>query len=347
MNERLPFSCDYLQGCHPAILEKLQESNLEACDGYGSDPYTLKAKHLILKACELKDGEVQLLSGGTQANLIVIASALQRYQAVISADTGHINCHEGGSIESSGHKILALPHRYGKITAQQVGDYMKTFTGDANNEHMAQPALVYISQPTEYGTLYSAEELKALHDVCSQYGLLLYADGARLAYALAASGNDATLPVMARYCDIFYIGGTKCGALLGEAVVFNRRNLIPHFFTTCKQMGGILAKGKVLGIQFATLFEDDLYLKIGRDAVSYADEIRLFLKTNGWQLLFDCPSNQIFVIMDDEKLKKLGEKVSYSFWEKHDDSRTVIRLATSWATTRENVNDLLSIIEEL
>ena len=347
MSERLPFSCDYLQGCHPAILNRLQETNLEACDGYGSDSYTQKAKELILKACELPDGEVQLLSGGTQANLIVIAAALQRYQAVISADTGHINYHEAGSVEGSGHKILALPHRYGKITAQQVGDYMKVFTADANNEHMAQPALVYISQPTEYGTLYSAEELRQLHEVCQQYGLLLYADGARLAYSLAAAENDATLPILAKYCDIFYIGGTKCGALLGEAVVFSRKNLLPHFFTTCKQMGGIMAKGKLLGIQFATLFEDDLYLKVGKEAVSYADEIRLFLKTNGWQLLFDCPTNQIFVIMDDEKLEKFGKKVSYSFWEKTDDSHTVIRLATSWATTRKNVDDLLQVIEEL
>lgn len=347
MNQLLPFSCDYLQGCHPAILAKLAETNMEACEGYGSDPYTVRAKQLILEACHLEDGEVQLISGGTQANLIVIAAALQRYQAVISADTGHINCHEAGSIEATGHKILALPHHQGKISAQQVDEYMKIFTADANNEHMAQPALVYISQPTEYGTLYSAGELRKLHEVCQKYGLLLYADGARLAYGLASRRNDVTLPLMAECCDIFYIGGTKCGALLGEAVVFRRKSLVPHFFTTVKQMGGILAKGKLLGIQFATLFEDDLYLKVCTSAISYADQIQDFLKANGYQLLFDSPTNQIFVIMENDRLRKLGEKVSYSFWEKYDDSHTVIRLATSWATQQADVDRLLSILKEI
>jgi threonine aldolase len=347
MTQRLPFSCDYLQGCHPAILQKLSETNLEACDGYGSDPYTLKARELILKACQLENGEVFLLSGGTQANLIVISAALQRYQAVISADTGHINCHEGGSIEAGGHKILALPHDHGKIRGDDLEKYMANFTADANNEHMAQPAMVYISQPTEYGTLYSAEELKKLHQICRKYGLLLYCDGARLAYGLAAKDNDVTLPLLAEFCDIFYIGGTKCGALLGEAVVFSRKGLISHFFTTTKQMGGILAKGKLLGIQFATLFEDDLYLKVGQSAINYADQIRTFLKDNGYQLFFDTPTNQIFIIISDEKLKKLGEKVSYSYWEKYDDQHTVIRLATSWATNAQQVEELLKVLKEI
>lgn len=347
MLSKLPFSCDYLEGCHPAILERLSNTNYQSCDGYGYDPFTLAARDKILQACQAEDGEVFLLSGGTQANLIVISGLLRSYEGVLAPSTGHINAHEGGAIENGGHKVIGLPQTLGKVKAEDVENYLLNWNNDANHDHMVKPGMLYISQPTEYGTLYSLAELQHLSYICRQYSIRLYCDGARLAYSLASRNNDVSLADLARYCDVFYIGGTKCGALCGEAVVIREKNLIPHFFTIIKQHGGILAKGRLLGIQFDELFTDDLYLRIGSSALDYAEIITECLKDNHYQLLFETPTNQIFVIMENHQLQKLGEYVSYSYWEPYDDEHTVIRLATSWATRAADVQQLCTLLEEL
>ena len=344
---KLAFASDYQEGAHPSIIRKLVETNLEHTSGYGTDQYTASAKEKIREACGCSEADVFFLVGGTQANEIIITSLLKPYQGVIAADTGHIAVHEAGAVEAGGHKVLTIPHTYGKISAQQVKKYCEEFYGDANHDHMVMPGMVYISQPTEFGTLYSREELSALREVCDEFSLHLYADGARLAYGLACKENDVTLKDMAQLCDVFYIGGTKCGALFGEAVVIPDPGLIPHFFTIIKQRGALVAKGRITGIQFDCLFTDGLYSEIGRNAAKAADRIKEALKEYGYRFYFETPTNQIFVILDNEILKKLGEKTDYSFWEKYDEDHTVIRLATSWATADEDVTALIGILEEL
>ena len=267
MNTHLSFACDYMEGTHPAILQKLVETNLEKTGGYGLDPYCDAAKEKIKAACGCPEGEVFFLVGGTQTNATVIDALLKSYQGVIAAEIGHVSVHEAGAIEADGHKVLTLPHDNGKISADQVRGLLDGFYNDANHDHMVMPGMVYISHPTEYGTLYTLEELTELSNVCHENHIPLYMDGARLAYALACSENQLTLADIARLCDIFYIGGTKCGALFGEAVVIPKPGLIPHFFTIIKQHGALLAKGRLLGIQFDTLFTDSLYEKVGAPAV--------------------------------------------------------------------------------
>ena len=274
----------------------------------------------------------------------MIDALLRSYQGVIAAETGHISVHEAGAIEANGHKVLTVPHQYGKISAGDVERYLDDYFNDANHEHMVMPGMVYLSQPSEYGTLYSKAELQAFREVCDKFGICLYVDGARLAYALACPENDVSLKDLAELCDAFYIGGTKCGALFGEAVVVPEPKKIPHLFTIIKQHGALLAKGRLLGIQFDELFRNDLYMQIGGPAIKAAADIKKALREKGYRLCFGSPTNQIFVVMENEALKILGEKVEYSFWEKYDDNHTVIRLATDWGTTESETIALINIL---
>ncbi len=336
----LYFDCDYMEGCSPEILKKLSEINMDKNTGYGMDKYCKSAEGKILKKCGLDNGEVYFMTGGTQTNSTVISAMLKNYEGVIAADSGHINTHEAGAVENSGHKVITIKNKDGKIMPEDLKKYLEVFHGDENNEHMVYPGMVYISFPTEYGTLYTKEELGKLHSICSEYNIPLYIDGARLGYGIMADGNDVTLEYIAHNCDIFYIGGTKVGAMFGEAVVIPNKGYIPHFFTIIKQKGALLAKGWLLGVQFDTLFTDDLYFKISRNAIERASEIKKILKEKGYRSYIDSPTNQIFVIMEDEKLKELKNNVSFSFWEKYDESSTVVRFATSWATAKEDVMEL-------
>ena len=341
---QLHFTSDYMEGAHPSILQALQSSNLKKTEGYGFDPYCDAAKEKIRTACRCPNAGVHFLVGGTQTNATVIDALLRSYQGVLCAETGHISTHEAGAIEFGGHKVLTLPHRLGKLSAEAIAHAMEVYSGDANREHTVMPGMVYLSQPTEYGTLYSLAELTAIHAVCRKYHLPLYIDGARLAYALASPENDVSLPDLARLCDAFYIGGTKCGALLGEAVVFPDPGLIPHFFTIIKQHGALLAKGRLLGIQFDRLFEDELYLRIGASAVRYAQALQAALIEKGYPLLFQSPTNQICPILSREAYDRLSKQVSFGFWEQLDAERTAVRFATSWATTEEDVKRLIDIL---
>ena len=346
MEQRISFSCDYMEGAHPVILQRLIETNFAQMPGYGADDYCESAREKIRAACGAPNAEVHFLVGGTQTNATVIDALLRSYQGVVAADTGHISVHEAGAIEFGGHKVLTLPHRNGKISAEQIASLLRVYEEDVNHDHTVMPGMVYLSQPTEYGTLYSREELSAISALCREKHLPLYVDGARLAYALACPENDVTLKDMAELCDIFYIGGTKCGALLGEAVVIPQPGLIPHFFTIIKQHGALLAKGRLLGLQFDTLFTDGLYQRIGEAALRAAEDIRTALRANGYQLCFASPTNQTFCLVDREQMEKLREYVDFSQWEVYDEMHTIIRFATSWATKDEDVCTLCRILRD-
>ena len=347
MNDRLSFASDYLEGAHPSILKRLADTNWQKLPGYGFDEISLAAKDKIRQACHAPNAEVEFLVGGTQANAVMIDALLQPYQGVAAADTGHISVHEAGAIEAGGHKVLTLPGHEGKITAAQIAELAGDYAADANHDHMVMPGMVYLSQPTEFGTLYTRSELQAIHDVCQQYDMKLYVDGARLSYALACTVNDVTMADLATLCDAFYIGGTKCGALIGEAVVIPDPQLLPHLFTMIKQHGALLAKGRLLGIQFDELFKDDRYIDIARPAILYADHIRDYLKQNGYQLYGSSPTNQIFFIIENQQLARLEQQVAFSFWEKYDETHTIIRFATSWATQKQDVDQLCKLMREL
>lgn len=344
--EKIMMASDYQCGAYPTILEAMAKTNLQARVGYGLDEICERAKDRIRKACGCDTAEVEFLSGGTQANAVVIGALLKSYQGVISADSGHVSVHEAGAIEHGGHKVLPIKGSMGKISAQQIETLMQDYQNDGNHDHIVMPGMVYLSQPTEFGTLYSRKELEEISAVCHRYHLPLYVDGARLAYALAAEENDVTLSDLARLCDVFYIGGTKCGAFIGEAVVIPNKDLIPHFFTIIKQDGALLAKGWLLGIQFDELFKDDLYLHIGKNAVQYAEQIKQELVKDGYSLYFDSPTNQIFFVITNDKLETLGQKAVYSYMEKYDETHAVIRFATSWSTAKEDVDKLCQIIRE-
>ena len=331
----LHFECDYNEGVHPKILERLMETNLEQLPGYGKDEHCERAKNLIRKACGLPQSTIEFLTGGTQANQIVIAAILKPYQGVICADTGHINTHETGAVEATGHKVLVLPSTDGKITAQQIAKLCSSHWTDPNHEHTVQPGLVYLSQPTELGTLYTKAELKAIHQVCWQRHIPLYIDGARCGYGLAAPGNDVTLPDLAQLADVFYIGGTKVGALLGEAVVIPNLSIQRDFRYMVKRMGGMLAKGRVLGIQFETLFEDGLYFQLGRQAVELAQCIRSAFQECGVEMAFDSPTNQQFPILTLAQREALAQTYVFNHWQDLDGDRAVVRFCTSWATSQE------------
>ncbi|MBO5999174.1 MAG: aminotransferase class V-fold PLP-dependent enzyme [Lachnospiraceae bacterium] len=340
----LYFASDYMEGAHPLVLKALADTNLMHSPGYGTDPFCESAREKIRTACGAAEAAVHFLAGGTQANAVVISSVLRPYQGVIAADSGHISQHEAGAIEYTGHKVLTVPGYDGKLSAADVDRLCSTFYNDDNHDHMVMPGMVYISHPTESGTLYTLDELKELRSVCDRYALPLYLDGARLAYALACPGNELTLKDIAAMCDVFYIGGTKCGALYGEAVVVPDPELIPHFFTMIKQHGALMAKGRILGVQFDTLFTDGLYLRIGKSAIENADLIRNALTEKGYSLCFSSPTNQVFPVFEDNKLAQLQDKVMYSFWEKYDDEHTIIRFATSWATTAEDTQALTRLL---
>lgn len=341
----LSFESDYIEGAHEKILKRLFETNLERLSGYGSDIYSERAKEKIKKACKCDGAEIFFIVGGTQTNQIVISSVLCGYEGVISADTGHVSAHEAGAIEVTGHKVLPLPQKDGKLDALTVKNYLETFYADANHDHMVFPGMVYISHPTEYGTLYSAEELRALSEVCREYKIPLYMDGARLAYALESPETDVDLPMIAELCDVFYIGGTKVGALCGEAVVFTKKNMPKHFLTTVKQRGALLAKGRLLGVQFDTLFTDDLYFEIGKHAVSLSMKMKEILIKCGYRLFIDSYTNQQFVIFENSELERLSKTVKFSFWEKYDENHTVMRLATSFATTEADIFELEKLLK--
>lgn len=340
----LYFSNDYSEGAHPEILENLVKTNFVSQVGYGEDSFCYSAAERIREACGCPNAGVRFLVGGTQTNQIIIDTLCESWEGVVSAVTGHVNSHEAGAIEYTGHKVIPLPHHNGKIDSGELKSYLSDFFADGNNEHMVRPGAVYISHPTEYGTLYTKSELSSISSVCREFGIPLYLDGARLGYALASDENDLTLPDIAELCDVFYIGGTKVGALCGEAVVFTKNNTPRHFTSIIKQHGALLAKGRLLGVQFDTLFKDDLYTEISRNAIKTAAKLKSALKEKGYEFFIDSPTNQIFVIMDNEKLKKLAEKVVFSTWEKFDESRTVIRFATSWATTEDSVNELIRLL---
>lgn len=341
---KLSFASDYMEGAHPAIIQRLVQTNMEQTSGYGTDEYCERARSFVRKACECPEAAVHFLVGGTQTNATVIDALLNRYEGVIAAETGHVAVHEAGAIEFGGHKVLTLACDKGKITAASVKRYLQDFYADGNYEHMVHPGMVYISQPTEYGTLYTKQEMNAISAVCREYHIPLYVDGARLAYALACKENDVTLADLATLCDAFYIGGTKCGALFGEAVVIPDPKRSPHFFTIMKQHGALLAKGRLLGIQFETLFTDDLYLHIGENAIRAADTIRTFLASHGYEQYFTAPTNQIFIVLDNTRYAELSKRIAFGFWEKKDDLHTVARIATDWATTPENVEKLLQAL---
>ncbi len=342
--KKLSFTSDYMEGAHPAILKRLAETNMVKTAGYGLDEYSEAARDKVRAACGAPEADVFFLAGGTQANAVMIDALLRSYQGVISAQTGHINGHEAGAIEAGGHKVLALPHKNGKISAAAVKELLESYLKDENRDHIVMPGMVYISQPTEYGTLYSLDELSGLSSVCRSYGIPLYMDGARLAYALACPANSVSLKDIAKLCDAFYIGGTKCGALFGEAVVIPKRGFIPHLFTMIKQHGALLAKGRITALQFDALFTDGLYYEIGKTAIDAADRVRACLAEKGYELAIDSPTNQIFVILDREKADALLEKLDLGFWENLPDGRTVYRIATSWATQDEDVDSLLAIL---
>ncbi len=341
------FNCDYSEGCHPAILEALTKTNMEQTPGYGLDDHCTRATELIREACEAPDAAVHFLVGGTQTNLVMIAAALRPHQSPLCAETGHINVHESGAIEATGHRILTLPGIDGKISAAQVRDLVEAHWNDEIHEHSTQPKLVYISNPTEFGTLYSRAELAALYDVCREKNLYLYIDGARLGYGLVARENDLTLADITRLTDAFYIGGTKVGALVGEALVITNDRLKEDFRYIEKQRGAMLAKGRLLGIQFETLFTDGLYMKISQHAVDQAMRIRDACRSKGWVFLMDSPTNQQFPVVPRVQLAKLEEKYIFSTWMRLSEEDVALRICTSWATREEDVDSLVEDIKGL
>ncbi len=339
------FESDYLEGALPEVMQALNDTNYAQTPGYGEDEYCEAARALIREKCAAPDACVQFLVGGTQANMTVIAAALRPHQAAVAAETGHIAVHETGSVEATGHKVITLPSADGKITAAQVRDCVEAHWADATHEHMVQPALVYISQPTENGTIYSLAELEAISAVCREKGLILFVDGARLGTALVSS--DVTLPDLARLTDVFYIGGTKLGALFGEAVVIMNPSIARDFRYIIKQRGGMFAKGRLLGVQFGELMRDGLYERTAKREVELAMRLRSAFEAKGWPLYYDSPTNQQFPIVPDSALEKLSAKYSFSHWAKVDDTHTAVRFCTSWATKESDVDGLIADIQTL
>ncbi len=343
----LSFVNDYCENAHEKILTRLLDGARVKNPGYGEDEICRSAAEKIRLACKCPDAQVRFLVGGTQTNQLVIDTCTEAYEGVIACSSGHVNVHEAGAIEFTGHKVLTLPEHDGKIDAGELEVLIKTFYADGNYEHMVFPGIVYISHPTEIGTLYTKKELTDLSRICREYDIPLFLDGARLAYALACADmglSDVTLEDIAKLCDVFYIGGTKCGALFGEAVVFTHGNMPKRFVTRIKQHGALLAKGWLLGVMFDTLFTDGLYYELGHNAIERAIELRAALREKGYQLLFDTPTNQIMVVLENSRKAELAKKVNFSFWENIDENHTAIRFCTSWATAKEDVKKLIEIL---
>ena len=343
----ISFESDYIAGAHPEVLKRLTETNLESLPGYGSDPYCESAKKKIRESIGMPEAEVYFLTGGTQTNAVVISTLLADYEGVIAAKTGHVSVHEAGAIEYTGHEVLELPQKDGKIAAETLKEYLTVYYGDESHEHMTFPGMVYISHPTEYGTLYTKAELESIAAVCREYNMSLYLDGARLAYGLMSHDTDLTLSDIARLCDVFYIGGTKVGALCGEAVVFTKGNMPKHFLTSVKKRGALVAKGRLLGVQFDALFTDDLYFRIGRHAIEMAEKLKEIFRKHGIPFFIQSPTNQQFVILENSQMEKIGQKVAFSFWEKLDEEHTVVRFATGWSTTEKELSVLEETLKEI
>ena len=339
------FQCDYSEGAHQRILERMLETNLEQTVGYGEDHYCTQAREAVKKAVGRDDVDVHFLVGGTQANATVISSILRPHQGVLCATTGHINVHETGAIEHGGHKVLAMPAENGLLSAESIRQAMEEHLAEDGPEHTVQPGMVYISFSSEAGTIYSLKQLQEISTACKEYGLPLFIDGARMGYGLASEGCDVTIQDIAALADVFYLGGTKQGALFGEAVVIVNDHLKKDFRYFIKQNGGMLAKGRLLGIQFLTLFEDGLYFELSRHAVSQAMRIRDAFKAAGYAFLVDSPSNQQFPILDNQTLEKLSENFRFSVWKKIDGTHTAVRFCTSWATRPEAVDALIEAIQ--
>ena len=339
----LNFGSDYIAGAHPEVLQHLVETNLVNTTGYGTDAFCTSAREKIATACG-KAVDVQFLAGGTQTNQVIISTMLQGYEGVVAATTGHVSVHEAGAIEYSGHKVLQVPGKEGKVIIPSLVQYLEDYYADENHEHMVYPGMLYISHPTEYGTLYTRAELEELRAICDKYKMRLFLDGARLGYGLMAKGTDVSLKTLAELCDVFYIGGTKVGALCGEAVVFCKNNTPQHFVNLIKKRGALLAKGRLLGVQFEALFTNELYYRIGKHAIDMAEQLKVLFKEKGYQFFLDSPTNQQFVVLENSKLKELEKQVIMGFWEKYDDNHTVMRFATSWSTTQEDVDALKKLL---
>ena len=340
----LSFECDYNNGAHPKVLENLVKNNDVRTTPYGFDEFSERAKGRIREACGMPDAQIFFLTGGTQTNATTIDSILYQYEGVICVDSGHINVHEAGAVEFTEHKIITLPEQQGKMSAKTLDKYLDDFMHDGNNAHAVYPGLVYITFPTELGTLYTAQELTDIYTVCQHYDIPLYIDGARLGYGLMADGCDITLPFLARHCDVFYIGGTKIGALCGEAVVFTNRQAHKHFFSIQKQHGAVIAKGALIGLQFDALFTDKLYFKLARHAIEKAMLMKQMFKRKGYEFFLDSPTNQQFVVLPNDVVERLQQQVEFTHWGKADIHHTICRFVTSWATTDEELAALDSLL---
>ena len=340
----LYFSTDYMRGAHPEVMAALMDTNMVATPGYGEDDYCRRAERKILEECGIRDGKVYFLEGGTQTNMLVITRLLDYCDGVIAADTGHINVHESGAIEAAGHKVISLPSEDGKIKATDINRCLSDYYGDDTYPHIVRPGMVYITFPTEMGTLYTLGELEDISETCRKWDITLYIDGARLAYGLAAEGNDVTLKDLARLCDAFYIGGTKCGALFGEAVVTRRPELFKGFFSLCKQRGAVLSKGRLLGIQFETLFNGNLYGRIGQHAIETAMLLKDGFRSKGYRMLIDSPTNQQFFILPNEIIERLQENVAFELWGPMRKDGAPVRFVTDWSTRREDIIELMLLL---
>ena len=338
------FNCDYLEGAHPRIMEALMNTNMVQTVGYGEDEYCKEAKEKIKEVCGCKDAAVHFLVGGTQANMTVIASILRPHQAVLCVKEGHINVHETGAIEATGHKVMAIEGKDGKLSGDLVREAHRLHWEDGAHEHITQPKLVYISNPTELGTIYSKAELEAIRKACDDCNMYLFLDGARLGYGLASEENDLTMEDVAKNCDVFYIGGTKVGALFGEAVVITNKALQEDFRYIIKQKGGMLAKGRLLGIQFLELFKDGLYFEISAHAMRLAKMLKEGLEELGYKFYANSPTNQLFVIVSNEKLEQISKKYSFEEQMPYDETSRGVRFCTSWATKEENI---LALLEDM
>ena len=341
----ISFECDYNNGAHPKVLENLIKYNEARTTPYGFDIFSERAKERIREACGMPDAQIFFLTGGTQTNATTIDSMLYQYEGVICVETGHINVHEAGAVEFTEHKIITLPGNQGKMDAKVLDKYLDDFMHDGNNAHAVYPGLVYITFPTELGTLYTAHELNDIYQVCKRYDIPLYIDGARLGYGLMAEDNDITLPFLAHHCDVFYIGGTKLGAWCGEAVVFTNRQAHKHFFSIQKQHGAVIAKGALIGLQFEALFTDNLYFNLARHANEMAMRMKRLFQQKGFEFYLDSPTNQQFIILPDALVEKLSQQVEFTHWGQTSGHRTICRFVTSWATTEEDLQELEKILQ--
>ena len=336
----ISFECDYNNGAHPKVLENLIKYNDSKPTPYGFDEFSERAKNCIREAIGMPDAQIFFLTGGTQTNATTIDSMLYQYEGVICVGSGHINVHEAGAVEFTEHKIITIPDNDGKMEARTLDKYLDNFYHDGNRDHAVHPGLVYITFPTEFGTLYSARELDEIYQVCLRYGIPLYIDGARLGYGLKAEGSDVTLPYLARHCDVFYIGGTKIGALCGEAVVFTNRQAHKHFFSIQKQHGAVIAKGALIGLQFEALFTDNLYFKLSEHAIKMAMRMKKIFQQKGYRFYVDSPTNQQFIVLPDAEVERLSQHMQFTHFGQADKHYTICRFVTSWATTEEEINEL-------